>query len=58
MVRPAGRCSSGCCGRTIVNFNGAMLHADLNRSVSNEDLAKAMRYLSRGLRDLAQALKP
>ena len=42
----------------IGHFNGAMLNVEINKSVSNEDLAKAIRYLSRGMRDLAEALRP
>jgi hypothetical protein len=34
-----------------------MVRADVNKAVPNEDLAKAIRYLARGLRDLAEALK-
>jgi hypothetical protein len=41
----------------ISNFNGALLQADVTKTVSTNEVARMLRYVAMGLIDLAEALK-
>lgn len=41
----------------ITHFNGALMQLDVTKEVPTTDVAKAIRFLAFGLKDLAEALK-